>query len=104
MGEGGAAGTVQRLLQSEFPLSEAEQAFRFMAHARHIGKLVLTVREPHYEAWPDTPIFSADATYLITGGLGGVCLAVAGWMVRRRAQPVVLVGPGSAPLAPNESA
>lgn len=35
---------------------------------------------------------SADATYLITGGLGGLGLKLAGWMVQRGAKHVVLVG------------
>lgn len=35
---------------------------------------------------------SADATYLITGGLGGLGLAVAGWMIEQGARHIVLVG------------
>ncbi len=40
----------------------------------------------------------ADASYLVTGGLGGLGLALAGWMVERGARHVVLVG-RSAPSA-----
>jgi acyl transferase domain-containing protein/surfactin synthase thioesterase subunit/acyl carrier protein len=40
----------------------------------------------------------ADATYLVTGGLGGLGLAVASWMVERGARHVVLAG-RSAPSA-----
>lgn len=34
----------------------------------------------------------ADATYLITGGLGGLGLKLAGWMVQRGAKHLVLIG------------
>ncbi|AGC47280.1 polyketide synthase [Myxococcus stipitatus DSM 14675] len=36
--------------------------------------------------------FRADATYLVTGGLGGLGLQVARWMVRRGARNLVLLG------------
>jgi malonyl CoA-acyl carrier protein transacylase len=36
--------------------------------------------------------FSQDGTYLITGGLGGLGLLVAGWMVEHGARQLVLVG------------
>ncbi|HLX08765.1 MAG TPA: type I polyketide synthase [Thermoanaerobaculia bacterium] len=46
--------------------------------------------------------FRADATYLLTGGLGGVGLAVARWMAERGARHLALVGrhaPAPAALA-----
>ncbi|EYF05475.1 type I polyketide synthase [Chondromyces apiculatus] len=39
-----------------------------------------------------TPPFSPDATYLITGGLGGLGLETARWMVAQGARHVVLAG------------
>jgi acyl transferase domain-containing protein/acyl-CoA synthetase (AMP-forming)/AMP-acid ligase II/acyl carrier protein len=39
-----------------------------------------------------TPELRADATYLITGGLGGLGLAVARWMVEHGARALVLTG------------
>nr|MCU0685551.1 type I polyketide synthase [Polyangiaceae bacterium] len=44
------------------------------------------------------PRFAADATYLVTGGLGGLGLAVAGWLIESGARHLVLVG-RSAPAA-----
>ncbi|MBF0377040.1 MAG: SDR family NAD(P)-dependent oxidoreductase [Desulfamplus sp.] len=38
------------------------------------------------------PKISSDATYLITGGLGGLGLATAGWLVENNAGCIVLVG------------
>ncbi|MEO5826653.1 MAG: SDR family NAD(P)-dependent oxidoreductase [Gemmatimonadales bacterium] len=37
-------------------------------------------------------VLPADATYLITGGLGGLGLAVAGWLIERGAKHLALVG------------
>ncbi len=78
-----------------FPISEAAGAFRHMAQAKHIGKIVLSLREgagliaPSSEA-PDA--FRADATYLITGGTGGIGLLLASWMVEQGARHLVLMG------------
>ncbi|MDG2305441.1 MAG: type I polyketide synthase [Candidatus Binatia bacterium] len=88
----------------EFGLGDAHEAFRFMAQAKHIGKVVLTAGDPS-----KTPIVPAsgasgaalrpDATYLITGGLGGLGMEVAGWMAERGARDLILLGrsgPGEA--------
>ena len=40
------------------------------------------------------PVVRADRSYLVTGGLGGLGLAVAGWLAERGAGCVVLVGRG----------
>jgi acyl transferase domain-containing protein/acyl carrier protein len=43
-------------------------------------------------------VFRSDASYLITGGLGGLGLAVARWMIQRGARRLILVG--RTPLPP----
>jgi NADPH:quinone reductase-like Zn-dependent oxidoreductase len=69
-----------------FPLESALDAFRTMAQARHIGKLVLMPASGGMEAGGadgSAGRFRADATYLVTGGLGGLGLAVSGgWRSR----------------------
>ena len=77
----------------EFDVTQAADAYRLMARAQHIGKLVLTVREPTYSvrAANDRPLFRPDATYLITGGLGGLGLTMANWMVTQGARHFVLM-------------
>jgi acyl transferase domain-containing protein/aryl carrier-like protein/ubiquinone/menaquinone biosynthesis C-methylase UbiE len=78
-----------------FPLAEGVNAFRHMAQAKHIGKIVLTVRNQEVQAEPLTEgavSFRADATYLITGGMGGLGTAVAEWMVESGACHLVLMG------------
>lgn len=79
-----------------FDASVAGQAFRHMSQARHIGKMVLSM-EPRgitLRTGEDTrPVrFKADATYVITGGLGGFGLALAGWLFKGGARHLVLVG------------
>jgi 1-acyl-sn-glycerol-3-phosphate acyltransferase len=89
-----------------FDLSQAEEALRFLAQAKHIGKLVLTVREVSYLVAPclDRPICRPDATYLISGGLGGFGLAIARWLVEKGARHIVLMSRRGVPTVENESA
>jgi len=82
---------------SLFPLTEAVAAFRHMAQARHVGKIVL-VAPREVPAMP--PSIRADATYLVTGGFGGLGLEVARWLVERGARSLVLMGR----RAPSEAA
>lgn len=77
-----------------FPYDNVVGAFRYMAQAKHIGKIVLS------ESSADVVVsneeekitFAADATYLITGGLSGFGLATATWMVENGARHLVLMG------------
>jgi acyl transferase domain-containing protein/predicted O-methyltransferase YrrM len=81
------AGTLALLPLTVFPLADAAAAFRHMAQARHIGKIAVA-QGPD----PAAPAVRADATYLITGGLGGLGLVVARWLVERGARSLVLMG------------
>jgi len=78
-----------------FPIAEAESAFRHMVQAKHIGKIVVSLREQEVLVAPasDTPVaFRADGTFLISGGLGGFGLTVARWLVAHGARHLVLMG------------
>ena len=81
-----AAGVLKPIVHSRWPLAEAGAALDFMRSARHVGKIVLTA----------PPIVSGrlrqDRTYLVTGGLGGIGCAVAGWLADHGAGAVVLNG------------
>jgi acyl transferase domain-containing protein len=74
---------------ARFPLARAAEAFRFMAQARHIGKVVLV--ENDLEAATTTHV-RRDGAYLVTGGLGGLGLLTAQRLVRRGATTLTLVG------------
>jgi acyl transferase domain-containing protein/NADPH:quinone reductase-like Zn-dependent oxidoreductase/NAD(P)-dependent dehydrogenase (short-subunit alcohol dehydrogenase family)/acyl carrier protein len=85
-----AEGGAMPLPRREFPIAEAVSAFRLMAQARHIGKIVLTQPEPSGAAQPPCPI-RCDGSYLVTGGLGGLGLRVAAWLVERGAKHLILL-------------
>jgi acyl transferase domain-containing protein/acyl carrier protein len=82
-----ARGEFRPLPSRRFDIMEAEQAFRFMAQARHIGKLVLDTTSFASEV----PI-TANAAYLITGAFGGLGQPIARWLVDQGARHLVLVG------------
>jgi len=86
-------GVLPRLPCKTFPEKEVVHAFRWMAQARHIGKIV--VRQ---DTGPKP--LRHDAAYLITGGTGALGLQVAGWMAAHGAGELVLVGRSD----PDESA
>lgn len=69
-----------------FPLARAEEAFRFMARARHIGRIAVT------HGGSARRRLRPDAAYLVTGGLGALGLHVAEWLADRGARHLILVG------------
>ncbi|WP_018262949.1 type I polyketide synthase [Methylobacterium sp. WSM2598] len=84
-----AAGRLTPLPRRSYPLPDVKDAFRFMAQGKHTGKIVVS----HATASGEAGACRAGATYLITGGLGGLGLTVARWMVEREgARELVLVG------------
>jgi NADPH:quinone reductase-like Zn-dependent oxidoreductase/aryl carrier-like protein len=87
-------GELDPLPHRVWPITESVDAFRFMQQGKHIGKVVLSLRDQTVAAVPseDEPVaFRGDASYLITGGLGGFGLAVARWMAGRGAGHLVLL-------------
>ncbi|MEP6491994.1 MAG: SDR family oxidoreductase [bacterium] len=83
------AGDIQPLPRVSYAAADVGAAFRFMAQAKHIGKIV--VRRGHV---PDPTAVRHDGTYLITGGLGGIGMVMAAWLLKRGAGHVVLTGRG----------
>jgi acyl transferase domain-containing protein/NADPH:quinone reductase-like Zn-dependent oxidoreductase len=79
-------GDLTPLRHSRWPLAEASAALQFMRSARHLGKIVVTT----------SPLVGGqlrgDRTYLVTGGLGGIGLAVANWLADHGANVIVLNG------------
>ncbi|XP_037013862.2 fatty acid synthase [Artibeus jamaicensis] len=94
-------GVVRPLKCTVFPKSQVEDAFRYMAQGKHIGKVVVQVREEERDAVQQGPqptvmtavskiFFPANKSYVVTGGLGGFGLELAHWLVLRGAQKLVL--------------
>ncbi len=89
------SGALPPLPYIEFPLADAEEAFRYMAQAKQIGKIVIradgATDAPLQVTPPARGLVRHHGTYLITGGLGGLGLAVAGWLVEKGARDLVLL-------------
>jgi acyl transferase domain-containing protein/acyl carrier protein len=78
-----------------FPVSRVADAFRYMASAKHVGKLVVSIKDAEglqVEVEPRSVAIEAEGSYLITGGLGGFGLAIADRLARRGARHLALVG------------
>jgi NADPH:quinone reductase-like Zn-dependent oxidoreductase/acyl carrier protein len=78
-----AGGRLTPLPHRSFALDRAVDAFRHMAQARHIGKVLLTCRRPSVRP---------DSAYLVTGAFGALGSAVARWLAARGARHLVLIG------------
>ncbi|XP_032285376.1 fatty acid synthase [Phoca vitulina] len=94
-------GVVRPLKCTTFPKHRVEDAFRFMAQGKHIGKVVVQVLKEERETVPQVTrpalmtavsktFCPAHKSYVITGGLGGFGLELAQWLVLRGAQKLVL--------------
>jgi myxalamid-type polyketide synthase MxaB len=77
-------GALHPLPYTAFGAQEAVSAFRYMQQARQIGKVVLTF------AVPELFTLQANATYLVTGGLGGLGVAIAQQLVADGARQLIL--------------
>ncbi len=96
-------GTLSPLPFTSFSHTQVIDAFRYMQQARQIGKVVVTYEQPI--APPQNDVLgteamqlSADASYLVTGGLGGFGLRTAQWLVEKGARQLILLsrsGPAS---------
>lgn len=84
-----AAVTLEPLRTTVYSAEEAAAAFRTMAQARHIGKLVLTQSSGEPQ---ELASIVAQGTVLIVGGMGALGGAVAEWLVAVGAKRVVLAG------------
>ncbi|KAK7134929.1 hypothetical protein R3I93_018135 [Phoxinus phoxinus] len=99
--KGIASGVVQPLRTTVFERNQVEDAFRYMAQGKHIGKVLLQVRsEETSSTVPAASPLSIPAicrtfcpaalSYIITGGLGGFGLELAHWLTERGARKLVL--------------
>lgn len=85
-------GALSPLPQQIFPIADVANAFRHMARRKNIGKVVLSFPNSESKARPGRTLAPrSDATYLITGGHGGLGLAVARWLVEKGARHLVLL-------------
>lgn len=98
--EGIKSGAVRPLPLTVFSEQQIEQSFRFMATGKHIGKVLLKLREEEKQkvVQPSPKVVAAipriymnpDKSYILVGGLGGFGLELADWIIIRGAKNLVL--------------
>ncbi len=100
-------GSLHPLPHRVFSVADIVSAFRHLAQAKHVGKVVVSMDDDEVRVTPAArgPLtLRDDGTYLITGGLGGFGLAVAQWLVDRGARHLVLTGRSGASSPAAEAA
>ena len=88
-----AAGEIEALPVSLYGASRIADAFRLMAEAKHIGKVVIGLDDPDMRVESglrDGAPLDPDGTYLVTGGVKGFGRAVGEWLSARGAGRVIL--------------
>ncbi|XP_049869377.1 fatty acid synthase-like [Pectinophora gossypiella] len=96
-----ASGAVRPLTYYTFETDEVEPAYRFMAAGKHIGKVLIKIRDENSNVKMTKPIStvveasprywcSRHHTYLLVGGLGGFGMELADWLVLRGARKLML--------------
>lgn len=82
-----------------FTFAEVEKAFRYMQTGKHTGKIVVRVDDSDLvPAVPRTPQVQIrpDATYVLAGGLGGICREIGRWLAEKGAQNLVFLSRSAA--------
>jgi len=105
-------GYIKPIKRTVFERDQVEDAFRFMASGKHIGKVIIKIRDEEFDeghlsedgrqiyknvkpypviidAQPRT-MFNPKLSYIITGGLGGFGLELAKWMGANGAKYLLL--------------
>nr|CAI5818381.1 unnamed protein product [Callosobruchus analis] len=90
---------VKPLNRTVFKYDEVEQAFRYMTTGKHMGKVIVQIRDPkETTSFPPIRTFRGfprylcypDKTYIILGGLGGFGLELTDWLILRGARKLIL--------------
>ena len=88
-------GRLPPLPVTVYPYRDYARALRLMTTGEHQGKLVLkappAVGDPDLAVGDRRPLFDPDATYLVTGGLGGVGLRLVPYLAACGARHLTLM-------------
>ncbi|XP_050353705.1 fatty acid synthase-like [Nymphalis io] len=96
------SGAVRPLTHCTFEKNQLETAFRYMASGKHIGKVIIKIRDeersvhftkPKSIYMEAVPRYMCDEelVYIVVGGLGGFGLELADWLIIRGARKVLLI-------------
>lgn len=90
------SGLIQPLHTTVFQMNEVEKAFRFLSTGKHVGKVLIQIREDETSvASLPMRIFARSycdphMVYIIAGGLGGFGLELADWLILRGCRKLVM--------------
>lgn len=89
-------GIIKPLHSTAFQVNEIEKAYRFLSTGKHVGKVVIQIRETE-KSKESVPLnvqlkvhCDPNMVYILAGGLGGFGLELADWLVVRGARNLVL--------------
>lgn len=91
-------GTLFPLPYTKFNANQIVDAFRYMQQAKQVGKIIVTYEQglkadiPILQSQPIQELkLNPEATYMVTGGLGGFGLRTARWLVEKGAKHLILM-------------
>ena len=103
MHENSNNGMIKPINKNVFKAEDAEKAFRYMTTGKHIGKIVIRIREEESQKILKSGVtqskrmlvtkktyFNPNKVYIITGGLGGFGMELIHWMLFLGARKFVL--------------
>lgn len=94
-----AHADIQPIPHQTFPVNEIEQAFRCLQRGRNIGKVLVTLPEDSQDLKSSSTsfklTFDPNASYLLTGGLGGIGRSISTWMIERGARRLIFLSPSA---------
>ncbi|XP_049870281.1 fatty acid synthase-like [Pectinophora gossypiella] len=98
-----ASGAVRPLTSCTFDKTNVEAAYRYMAAGKHIGKVIIKIRDeeprthgnivkPTHNVIDAIPRYMCvdDEVYILVGGMGGFGLELADWLVLRGARKLLM--------------
>ena len=90
--EGMKEGVVKPLDRTVFSYQDVEHAFRFMASGKHIGKVLVKVRDDNNNLIPSlrSTYCHEHKSYIVLGGLGGFGLELVQWLALKGAKKLVI--------------
>lgn len=91
-----ARGIIKPLKSEVFEACDIQNAFRYLASGKHMGKVLLKLRESEKDS-ESLPLsvmrkFFCDESlsYILVGGMGGFGLELADWLVMRGCKKLVI--------------
>ena len=97
-------GSVKPLSRHIFDWNQVEKAFRFMANGKHVGKVLIKMKDenikmndPKYKGKSivknvtrNKVSFDSNKSYIVIGGLGGMGLELCEWLVTKGVRNLII--------------